>query len=660
MRKLAIIFGVLLSSSAFAQSSGIPWTNGRVLTAPMMQQFDAAKLNLQSLGKPGFAARLNDKGEIDAPIASSFGSFGGDEPGTAPNISLYRGAPDLLSGGPDSVFFGGLRTYAAPGQPNSVMGKPVAINMLSSPDGPYNSGCSLCIATTTDNWTQAGGRAAISGGDWRNGGASITQGIGNFDVVSQYDYAGSYPPKLTLPVASFDASGLTLTTQLTAAQIALLRVGQYVLTNVKNPSAVNQWPSGELPSNLMYGGFLLGWENTTVNGATVTHLDINGWAVPGGIDANGAALNAAGQIPAAGTNNANLDTYLSHYTSPMVFIGAPQKMFLSNWFMHYEEPDDLSNYPTMMHEFDFGEWDFTYKVNTPHSLDFSGLVINPQQQGGTQSGTDPFTARSQDLWLGGAVPTLLKLNPNAKTVEIECDRGLSDTGSCIGNLFVNKWTANDALSPDGKFVVGRSFVSAEYNNLVGGQRVGLLTRIVQSAATANAAGVDIRQTAMVDGDYANDNGTLNGTTRYHLADGSIALCPHDDDTKCTLFREDGAIIAPNDLQTGNGHSLIVQPATPDTVNGSIAIHADDGKTLRLTNSGGTSVNMTVAGILSAQSGTQVAPATYAALTSYNPSPGTQRVCSDCYPSTDTAPDEGMLVWWTGTKWADALGHAVKH
>ncbi|OUL67593.1 hypothetical protein HK16_09805, partial [Acetobacter senegalensis] len=68
MRKLAIVLGVLFSSSAFAQSSGIPWANGRVLTAPMMQQFDAAKLNVQSLGKPGFAPKLNSIGQITDPI----------------------------------------------------------------------------------------------------------------------------------------------------------------------------------------------------------------------------------------------------------------------------------------------------------------------------------------------------------------------------------------------------------------------------------------------------------------------------------------------------------------------------------------------------------------------------------------------------------------
>ncbi|OUI82902.1 hypothetical protein [Acetobacter tropicalis] len=68
MRKIAIVFGVLFSSSAFAQPSGILWQNGRVLTAPMMQRFDAEKLNLQSLGKPGFAARLDAQGRIDAPV----------------------------------------------------------------------------------------------------------------------------------------------------------------------------------------------------------------------------------------------------------------------------------------------------------------------------------------------------------------------------------------------------------------------------------------------------------------------------------------------------------------------------------------------------------------------------------------------------------------
>lgn len=58
----------LLSSSALAQSSGIAWKNGNVLTAQQLQQLDNAKMNISSLGKPGFAPKLNDQGQITNPV----------------------------------------------------------------------------------------------------------------------------------------------------------------------------------------------------------------------------------------------------------------------------------------------------------------------------------------------------------------------------------------------------------------------------------------------------------------------------------------------------------------------------------------------------------------------------------------------------------------
>ncbi|WP_278368653.1 hypothetical protein [Acetobacter orientalis] len=64
MRKIALVVGCLAATSAHAQSTGIPWVNGRILTAPMLQSLDEAKMNINSLGKPGFAPKLNALGQI--------------------------------------------------------------------------------------------------------------------------------------------------------------------------------------------------------------------------------------------------------------------------------------------------------------------------------------------------------------------------------------------------------------------------------------------------------------------------------------------------------------------------------------------------------------------------------------------------------------------
>ncbi|OAG75117.1 hypothetical protein Amal_03718 [Acetobacter malorum] len=68
MRKIAFIVGCLAATSVHAQSTGIPWVNGRVLTAPMLQTLDQAKMNINSLGKPGFAPQLNSLGQITNPV----------------------------------------------------------------------------------------------------------------------------------------------------------------------------------------------------------------------------------------------------------------------------------------------------------------------------------------------------------------------------------------------------------------------------------------------------------------------------------------------------------------------------------------------------------------------------------------------------------------
>lgn len=68
MKKFAFICCCLTAMPAHAQSTGIPWENGRVLTAPMLQSLDSAKVNIQSLGQPGSAPKLNALGQITNPV----------------------------------------------------------------------------------------------------------------------------------------------------------------------------------------------------------------------------------------------------------------------------------------------------------------------------------------------------------------------------------------------------------------------------------------------------------------------------------------------------------------------------------------------------------------------------------------------------------------
>lgn len=534
------------NTEVVAQVCGLDKNSRPIICNPSLEK---------SINLPNGISGLDQYGNVTSSIATKMGNFGGDSPALRPTVALSSAAPDALSGWNNSVFIGGLEVPSVPGQPgysplnNGKYGIQSNLNILGMPDGPFNLGCTLCLMSTMDSLTQAGGRAAISGADWRYG-ASYIQSMENFDTVSQYDYAGNIYPKLSLKISSFDKNGVTLSNTLTQEQISILHKGQYVLTNIINPDSVNIWPKGELPSNRIYGGIITGWEN---NNSGTIHIDVSGWAVPGGVDQNGKNLNSPDQIPDPGKNNENIDSYFSKYPSPMIFIGSSQKMFMSNWMLSYIEPDSLDNYPSTVHEFDFGEWDFNYKVNTAHSIDFSGLVINPQKVGGSQDGTNPFTARSQDIWLGGAVPTIIKVNPNEKSVLFSCDRGLDNNSDCNSGLFINKWNANDDLAPTGTPKIGNEFLPVEFESLVGGSKQRLAERIVQTGLDPNA-GNDIRFGIQYGGTYGKADGTSKGTLRFPISTGAWSLCTNDDDSKCLSSDIDGNINTTQNINSKNLYS----------------------------------------------------------------------------------------------------------
>lgn len=67
---LCIALASFLPFPAFAQSSGQHWLDGHILSAAMMQTLDQAKLNISSIGQPGYAAKLDSFGSLLAPINS--------------------------------------------------------------------------------------------------------------------------------------------------------------------------------------------------------------------------------------------------------------------------------------------------------------------------------------------------------------------------------------------------------------------------------------------------------------------------------------------------------------------------------------------------------------------------------------------------------------
>lgn len=68
MKIRLVLMCSLFAVPALARSSSPPSCNGDVLTTNMLQSLDATKMNISSLGLPGFAAKLDALGRITAPV----------------------------------------------------------------------------------------------------------------------------------------------------------------------------------------------------------------------------------------------------------------------------------------------------------------------------------------------------------------------------------------------------------------------------------------------------------------------------------------------------------------------------------------------------------------------------------------------------------------
>lgn len=130
----------LLSSSALAQSSGIAWKNGNVLTAQQMQQLDNAKMNISSLGKPGFAPKLNALGKITNPVVGDVsGATATSDGKTVSQIS------QLANGSVQKADIGKANS-AAPTDANAMMSAPVSGDTSASPATAKNASIGRPIA----------------------------------------------------------------------------------------------------------------------------------------------------------------------------------------------------------------------------------------------------------------------------------------------------------------------------------------------------------------------------------------------------------------------------------------------------------------------------------------------------------------------------------
>ncbi|MCG4254247.1 hypothetical protein K6W37_10150 [Acetobacter senegalensis] len=465
MRKLAIVLGVLFSSSAFAQSSGIPWTNGRVLTAPMMQQFDAAKMNLNSLGKPGFAAKLDAQGRIDAPVVGDVSQARATTDGKTvsqigqmadgsvqqteknqPNgvagldilnnvtakiaTPLLTAAPlvngtylPLINSGrfpvykslveankgdpfqsPDAVYIGNLPTlgWSDSGLANNSEVRPGSLVIAGQPWGPYNAATLESLLMGSSIDMQNG----VCASDWRQG-ASMTCGA---DGVAQYIGVTGPEARIVSNVSGFTATSVTLSTPLSDLDISKLRVGMYIASNYINSNAptqsANPWGDLKQRTQNYYQGVISGWSD---DGKTIY---VNAWSIP-------AWNRAENQVPGQMSGDV-LDTYFTNYPNAVVLIGMSSNASAHNEYIDYKgykSGDDstgatqtVTNGTSLVHAMSADEIDLRYWATRENEVHLDGITISVAGDPGNPIGRKGLTPDSSMLTLSGDIHNLINLD----------------------------------------------------------------------------------------------------------------------------------------------------------------------------------------------------------------------------------------------------------
>ncbi|OUI89152.1 hypothetical protein HK17_16035, partial [Acetobacter indonesiensis] len=193
-------------------------------------------------------------------------------------------------------------------------GFPVNLVVAGSPSGPYNAGCSLCVFT--DAGFQNTTVAELSGEDYTKG--KVSPG---FDVAALFMSAGTENARLALPVSSYTANTVVLSSALTPAQLLHVKQGMFISTNSLVPGmSSGTIGDANLPVKDYYAGVV---KRVSSDSKTIT---VYGWAALG-------KTATASDIP----STTSLETYYwKNYTAPYVFIGAPTKMFGRNTVMTFD------------------------------------------------------------------------------------------------------------------------------------------------------------------------------------------------------------------------------------------------------------------------------------------------------------------------------------
>ncbi|WP_157772908.1 hypothetical protein [Acetobacter tropicalis] len=347
MRKLAIVLGVLFSSSAFAQSSGIPWANGRVLTAPMMQQFDAAKLNVQSLGKPGFAPKLNSIGQITDPINTmdikSVRSlaFGQDNNG---NPIGYFGPLADTATSPYFFQIGGINRFA-PG------GMKITSQLYGGPEN--------CLLNIQNTYFQQFARC----------GAGYDQSIAEMVKTTVNAPMAEFGASVNSPSGGvynvqYTGTSVKIRPGLSAADTKYFLYRTRIYTNVSNGVRDNDTNT---PS--IWFGYAGAPVAGTDDSGTYTEIPISSdasvWSA-GWMRVNSSFAKVT-TTTAPGSNSGDAtDTVLTNYSAPVILVGTSGTAFNTNRYVNI----DLTAKDTQSRTYQDIETDYAIKDTADHAHDY--------------------------------------------------------------------------------------------------------------------------------------------------------------------------------------------------------------------------------------------------------------------------------------------------
>lgn len=280
--------------------------------------------------------------------------------------TLVKLAPDESTSftiGKETVQIGGnYATFppAANSTKNIDVAVPMSLSILGRPYGNYNAGCTLCVFSSSSGMFGGGGQAALSGLDY-NGTPQYSRAyaVAHGDMITAgfYQYDEIPSARFVAQAASFGPHVVTLSEPMTDDQMSQLHQGMYIATNVIDPTIPNK---GNLLKSNAYWGYIESWD--------ATHIDVYDWAVLGGEN------EAAGQVP----NVQHLDSALSTYKVPMIFVGVSNKIFSKNTYVNADGSRVLgSEAVAVANQYEREEFDFRAKNwNVPNSLSFRGWTTS--------------------------------------------------------------------------------------------------------------------------------------------------------------------------------------------------------------------------------------------------------------------------------------------